>query len=65
MAAAAVTRIAVAAASSAAAAAAAPTLPVRRAETSAQYEVYDARTSAQRSAIARTGASIDDGSTRW
>jgi carboxypeptidase T len=30
------------------------------ADTSAQYEVYDARTPAQRNAIARTGAAIDD-----
>ena len=31
-----------------------------RAESSAQYEVYDARTLAQRNQIARTGAAIDD-----
>jgi hypothetical protein len=55
--AAALTAMAVTAAS---AATAAPAQPARRAETFAQYEVYDARTSAQRSAIARTGASIDD-----
>jgi carboxypeptidase T len=30
------------------------------ADTSAQYEVYDVRTAAQRDAIARTGAAIDD-----
>jgi carboxypeptidase T len=44
----------------ASAATAAPAAPERRAETPTQYEVYDARTPAQRNAIARTGAAIDD-----
>jgi len=39
---------------------AAPAAPPRPTETSTQYEVYDARTPAQRNAIARTGAAIDD-----
>jgi hypothetical protein len=37
-----------------------PATAVPRAETSAQYEVYDVRTPALRNAIARTGAAIDD-----
>jgi hypothetical protein len=37
-----------------------PAVAVPSAETSAQYEVYDARTPALRNAIARTGAAIDD-----
>jgi carboxypeptidase T len=55
--AAAVTGLVVTAASSVAAQ---PATAVPRAETSAQYEVYDAGTPAQRNQIARTGAAIDD-----
>jgi carboxypeptidase T len=56
--AAAVAGLAVTAASSAAAGPA--TAKPRPDAPSAQYEVYDARTAAQRNAIARTGAAIDD-----
>jgi hypothetical protein len=60
--AAAITGLAVTAASSTTAqlATAQPATAVPNAETSAQYEVYDARTPALRNAIARTGAAIDD-----
>nr|BFE77281.1 hypothetical protein GCM10020092_105820 [Actinoplanes digitatis] len=43
----------------ASATAAPPATAVARADTSAQYEVYDVRTLAQRNAIASTGAAID------
>src|SRR5690349_19833192 len=43
----------------AASSAAPPAITATRADTSAQYEVYDVRTPAQRNAIASTGAAID------